>query len=133
MSGHRLAHDQLMSESAGSHAESVTATSDGLTTGLIPATARFVTASSSDANHIITLPTPVTGHQLWIQADASTNCELRTPADSGNTINNVDSDGTNECLVTAANSLHCLATSSTSWIVMRWTNVAEAATRITPD
>jgi hypothetical protein len=64
-------------------------------------TAVDVGAVTTDANDWIVLPTvanvPV-GHQIRIACNAGTNFELRTPAASGEKINTVDSDGTQEYL-----------------------------------
>jgi len=125
----------MRSEANGDHVAAVTAEAAGSLTSAsqIPASARFVTVSSSNANYIVTLPNPIQGHEIWIQTDASTACELRTPAASGNTINNVDSDGTNEAALVATNTYHCIATSTTGWLVVSFTNLAADVGALIPD
>src|SRR5688572_28098033 len=61
----------------------------------VSAMARFVTITSANAAHIVILPTGVVGWHIegFIGANG---CELRTPASSGEKINSVDSDGTNQ-------------------------------------
>jgi hypothetical protein len=134
--GHRFVQDQLRSEANGDHVAAVVSedvTSTLTSASQIPASARFITATSSNANYAITLPRPVTGHQIWIQLNGGTNCELRTPAASGNTINNVDSDGTNEAVLTATSLYTCIATSSTSWIVRGHSNQGADEGTMTPN
>ena len=70
----------------------VTATSDGLTTGLIPATAAYVTVTCANAAHIVTLPTASVGKQITVHV-ITTAVHVRTAASSNLTINNVDADG----------------------------------------
>lgn len=113
-------------------ATAVVATSDGLTTGLIPAWATVVTATSGNNDHIITLPSATdVGKRITI---LPTNiCELRTPATSNETINNADSDGTAE-LALAANAIYeatCVAAGK--WIVRGWSNAGAALATLTPD
>lgn len=63
-----------------------TATSDGLTTGIIPDGATFVTVTSANANHIVTLPTPTPGTLVVIHVGA-TGFELRSSAPATVAIN----------------------------------------------
>lgn len=86
------------------NARTVTATSDGLTTGLIyPSDGGGFLTVNSTADYIITLPSsddiPI-GWRVdgWVTATA---VEMRTEASSGETINGVDSDGTNEAAIPA--------------------------------
>ena len=70
-------------------ARAVVPTADGLTTGLILDTDEFVQATSANANNILTLPlaTAATrGREIQIWVMPSTNCELRTPDASNQTI-----------------------------------------------
>lgn len=60
-----------------------------------------VTGVTNDANDFIVLPAIADvqiGHQIRIACNAGSNFEMRTPATSGEKINTVDSDGTNEYL-----------------------------------
>lgn len=102
--------------------ESVTATADGLTTGLISALTSlktFVTVTSADANHIVTLPAASSaniGAELYLTV-TSNGYEIRTPASSNNTINLVDADGgANELAVAANTTVRLTQVSATGWI-----------------
>lgn len=89
-----------------------TATVDGLTTGLIPAGAGFVSITSAGAGNFINLPTPYAG--LVIEgAVAATGCKVRGGA--GMTTNAV----ANPAAVTlAANSyFRAVGLSATEWFV----------------
>jgi hypothetical protein len=87
-----------------STAQTVTANTDNGAASTINAgvTAVEVTGITNDANDWIILPSladvPV-GHTITIANNAGSNFELRTPAISGELINTVDSDGTNELLM----------------------------------
>lgn len=114
----------------------VVATADGLTTGLIPIDAQVITVTvASDANDIITLPAAVAGDigyriKAYIGA---TGCEVRTPAASGATINNVDSDGTNELALTANSSYIFEITAADTWVARGFTNLGADAAALVPD
>ena len=71
----------------------VTATADGLTTGLIPAGTSFATVTSTDANHQISLPAGFIGQVLRILV-GTTACEL---------VSAVAADKVNEVTVGATN------------------------------
>ncbi len=136
MSGHNLAVDMLRSESTGEFSASVTAedvTGTLTSASQIPAEAQFVTATSANADYAIVLPAPIAGHQIWIQLNGSTACELRTPAASGNTINNLNSDGTKEAALVATNLYHCIATSSTGWVLRSFTKLGADEAAIVPN
>lgn len=117
----------------------VTATSDGLTTGLIPAhvftsAGGFVTITSASANNIVTLPAiadvEIGGKcKFYIGA---TGCEVQTVASSGTTINDVDSDGTNEAAIPATHYFEVTKVSATGFLLVSWTSAGAAAT-VTPD
>ena len=120
----------------GSGVRAITATADGLTTGLIRDTDDFVEVTSANANHIVTLPeaTEATrGREIWIWVLPSTNCELRTPDASGQTINNVDSDGTQEALLTHSQLYICRQHLATGWLLQAFTALGAVATAIVPD
>lgn len=110
-------------------------TSDGLTTGLIVANAGVITATSTNADHILTLPAGVAGlvgMTVDIYPVGGTNCELRTVASSNATINNVDSDGTQEALLTSGNMYRVTLVAVDTWVMAAWTNQGAALT-VTPD
>lgn len=102
-------------------AQSVTATADGLTTGLVTAPTAYVTfvaVTSSAATNAVTLPaiSSATIGQVIYLTVGSNGYELLTPATSGNTINNVDSDGTNQLDVAATTTVRCTQVTATGWI-----------------
>lgn len=110
---------------------SVTATADGLTTGLITAGSTFVTVTSAAATNAVTLPASDTVGQtidIWVGANGY---ELLTPASSNDTINTVDSDGTNQLDVAANTLLRCVQVSATGW--MCYQVAATTITVVAPD
>jgi phage tail sheath gpL-like len=100
--------------------QAVTATDDGLTTGAITALVtgrKFVSVTSTGATKAVTLPAAATasiGQEVDIQVGAN-GYELLTPASSNNTINTVDSDGTNQLDVAANTLLRCVQITATGW------------------
>lgn len=96
--------------------EAVTATADGLTTGLISVTARHVTVTSDSASKIATLPASVVGKEIsgFI---GSNGFRLQTTASSNITINGVDSDGTSYFTVSANTYFVARCVSATAWLV----------------
>ena len=116
----------------------VTATSDGLTTGLIPAHAfvenMIVTITSAAADNIVTLPAVAdvpdgSSCRFYIGANG---CEVRTVAASGSTINSSDSDGTNEAAIPATHYFEAIKMYSTGYLLIGYTEAGVIAT-ITPD
>lgn len=96
--------------------EAVTATADGLTTGLVSITARHVTVTSANASHVVTLPASVVGKE--ITGFVGTNgCLLQTTASSNITINGVDCDGTNSFTLAANTYFLAKCVSATAWLV----------------
>lgn len=95
-----------------------------------------VTAVANDANDWITLPAiadvPI-GHKITIIAGASSNFELRTPASSNTKINDVDSDGSQEYLVTDTHTVEVTKISSTAWIGVSYTKLGAVVTAVIPD
>jgi len=94
-----------------------TATDDGLTTGLIASGTTFATITSAGATKAVTLPA-ITSAGIGQSVDlyvGANGYELLTPATSGNTINTVDSDGTNQLDVAANTLLRCIQVSATGW------------------
>ena len=90
-----------------------TATSDGSTTGTIVQGTRFVTVTSSDANHIIVLPPPVVGHILILH-NGSTGYELRTSAPATIGING-GTGSSAESAIAANSTVVMICVSATSW------------------
>jgi trimeric autotransporter adhesin len=96
--------------------EAVTATADGLTTGLISVTARHVTITSANASHIATLPASVVGKEITGFV-GSNGCLIQTTAASNITINGVDSDGTSSFTLAANTYFVARCVSATAWLV----------------
>lgn len=117
----------------------VTTTTDGLTTGLIPAHAftgsgGFVTITSTSADWIATLPA-IADVDLGAKCKfyiGSNGCEIRTVAASGTTINDVDSDGSQEAAIPATHYFEVIKVTSTGYLLTSYTSAGAAAT-VTPD
>lgn len=110
-----------------------TATADGLTTGLIADGTTFVTVTSDSATKFVTLPAIVAGTvgqtiDIYVGANGY---ELVTPDASGNTINTVDSDGTNQLDVAANSLVHLIQVSATGWFA--YNHAATTITVVAPD
>ena len=98
----------------------ITATSDGATTGTVPG-GGFYTTDSANAAHIVVLPAPVPGTVVFISVTAN-GCELRAGtsagADGSGTISiggNTASSG-HESALAANMTAMCICTSATSWL-----------------
>jgi cytoskeletal protein CcmA (bactofilin family) len=114
-------------------ARAVTATADGLTTGLILATDTFVTVTSANANHIIMLPAApasMVGKVIrgWIGATA---CEVRSFG-TASTINGLDCKTTNEAALAATGEFTAKVVAAETWLLTYLTELG-AATTIVPD
>lgn len=96
-------------------------------------------ANTTDANDFTVLPSLASvpaGHMIVICAGSAANSELRTPASSNETINNVDSDGTAEALLTANNTYLCIKRQNaggSGWVLTGYTNLGAVQTAIVPD
>ena len=105
----------------GLHTHAVTATADGLTTGVIPAGAKHVTVTSAGANNIVLLPPPVPGTVVFITVTAN-GCELRAGSSAGADASDTISIGANsasaghESALAANMTAMCICTSATSWV-----------------
>ena len=91
----------------------VTATSDGLTTGLVPATASFVTVTSAGVNDIVTLPAPTPG-RIVILRNGATGYELRSSAPATVAING-GSGASAESAIAANTMVIAVCTTATTW------------------
>lgn len=101
--------------------EARTATADGTGTGAITASTAatvFITVTSAAATNQIGLPaiTSATIGQVIYLTVGANGYELITPASSNNTINAVDSDGTNQLDVAANTTVRCTQTTATAWL-----------------
>lgn len=113
--------------------QAVTATADGLTTGIIKSNIDHVTVTSDSATKAVSLPAISAsdiGKELAIFV-ASTGFELITEASSNDTINGTDADGTNQVDVAANTLLRCRVVSATGWYVFHET--ATALSKVAPD
>lgn len=102
-------------------AQAVTSTADGTGTGAITAPTsleKYVTVTSASATNQVSLPaitSATIGQKIYLTVTTN-GYELITPAASNNTINNVDSDGTNQLDVAANTTVCCTQVSATGWI-----------------
>jgi hypothetical protein len=110
---------------------SVTATTGGATTGLIPAAARFVTVTSDSADKQISLPAADIGKELTIKV-GSTGCELIS-AVAAHKVNNVTVGATNEAALTANNTYILIYVAANTWIMSGYTNLGAVQTAVIPD
>lgn len=95
-----------------------------------------VTGVTTDANDFIILPDIAgvqIGHTITIIANAGSNFELRTPASSNTKINDVDSDGTQEYLVTDTDTVLVTKRTSTGWTAQSITKLGAVRTAVVPD
>ena len=115
----------------------VTATSDGLTTGLISEDADrgFVLVTSASANNIVTLPSADKIRPGWMTNFyvGANGCEVRTDAASGETINGVDSDGTNEAAIPATSLCRVYYVDTDTFIMETIDEGGDDITAIVPD
>lgn len=110
---------------------SVTATTGGATTGLIPAGASFVTVTSDNADKQISLPAGYVGQVLRILV-GTTACELIS-AVAADKVNEVTVGATNELALTAEALYTCIYTKSGFWIVTGLTKLGAAQSALVPD
>lgn len=93
-------------------------------------------ANANDVNDFTVLPSLGSvpeGHTITILAGTA-NSELRTPASSNEKINNVDSDGTQEALLTAGNVYTVTKLIGTAgWMLEGRTAIGAYQTAIVPD
>ena len=108
------------------------ATVTGLGTGLIPEGKAWVTIESPNSAYIVTLPDAAVGARIrgWIGANGA---EVRTPALSGETINSVDSDGTNQAALPATTYFEFERVTATGWILKAWDELGAVVGPIVPD
>ena len=95
-----------------------------------------VGANANDVDDFIVLPAVATvpsGHKITVIAGAA-NCEVRTPASSGEEINSEDCDGTKEYLLTATQ-IHTFTKidNTIGWMGEGRTAIGAYATAVVPD
>lgn len=101
--------------------EDVTAGTNGEYTGAIAQDATYikvVNVTSSAATKYVVLPKAVSGliGRVILIRVTSNGYELVTPDASGDTINGVDCDGTNQLDVAADTTLRCTQVTATGWL-----------------
>lgn len=111
--------------------QAVTATADGLTTGLITAGYNFIVVTSANAAHQITLPAGNVGDRYQILVGA-TACELIC-ATAGDKINDVVCGATNEALLTATNLYEVQYVATNLWVLTGLTKLGAVQTAVVPD
>jgi len=105
----------------GLHSHAVTATTDGLTTGIIPKGAKHVTVTSAGANNIVLLPEPVPGTVLFIHVTTN-GCEVRAGNAAGADASDTISIGSNsasaghESDLIANETMMCICVTATNWV-----------------
>jgi hypothetical protein len=101
--------------------ESITAAANGLYTAQIAQDATYckvVTVTSSGATAYVVLPKAVAeliGRIIYITV-VTNGFELVTPDASGDTVNQVDTDGSNQLDVAASTTIRCTQISATGWL-----------------
>lgn len=101
--------------------ESLTTAANGVYTSQVAQDAVFckvVTVSSGGATEYLTLPKAKAGliGRVILLTVTSNGYELVTPSGSGDTINQVDGDGTNQLDVAANTTVRCTQVSATGWL-----------------
>ena len=101
--------------------EELTTAANGVYTSQIaqdPVFSKVVNVSSGGATEYITLPKATAGliGRVIYLIVTSNGYELVTPSASGNTINQVDGDGTNQLDVAANTTVRCTQVSATGWL-----------------
>jgi hypothetical protein len=96
----------------------VTATADGLTTGIIPAGTSWATVTSANADHIVTLPAPVVGNVIRLK-NGATGYELRSSTPASIAING-GTGASAESAVIANQLLEARCTSATTWVISNY-------------
>ena len=112
-------------------ATTVTATTGGGTTGLIPSNASHITVVSDSADKQITLPAAIVGMKMTIVTPAI-GCELICLT-TGNKINDVVCGGTNEAALAADSHYEVTCISSTEWILVGFDKLGAHVAPIVPD
>lgn len=116
--------------------EAVTTAANGVYTGAVAQDDCFnkvVTVTSGGATEYLTLPKATAGliGRVIYLVVTSNGYELVTPSASGDTVNGVDCDGTNQLDVAANTTLRCTQISATGWLAEQI--AATAITVVAPD
>jgi hypothetical protein len=115
--------------------EALTATADGTGTGAMSGATSHAVVTSAAAGNQVSLPASSAAligkvFTLWVGANGF---ELITPAGSNATINNVDSDGTNQADIPANTLSRLTLVAANTWILENLTNLGAVTTAIIPD
>tara|TARA_R100000951_G_C2622827_1_gene175055 strand:+ start:384 stop:1256 length:873 start_codon:yes stop_codon:yes gene_type:complete len=94
----------------------VTATAAGDGVGIIASGKSMVKVTSTDANHIVTLPIPSIGQVIYIVEDGTTGYELRSSTPASISINGGSGADFESAIAGATAYIRCLAVSTTAWI-----------------
>lgn len=134
-------NSQLYPPFAGVNFKAISVTPDDSegTINTVPAGAKAVVVSTvtNNADDFIVLPKLAdvqNGHEINIQCSAGGNFELRTPATSGEKINNLDSDGTNEYLCTDTEVLKVIKIdNSIGWMAHAYSALGAVVAAVVPN
>lgn len=124
---------QLLDETNSQAASyAATATSDGLTTGIIPAGVSRVFVTSANANNIIALPAAAAILDEITLHVATNGFELRTNDPATVSLNNVSGAG-KEAAIPANTTVKAIKTSATAWVCFTIDNLGALSTGPIPD
>ena len=100
----------------------VTATDDGTGTGVIPNGGYYTVAADSDANHIVTLPSPVPGTVVWLDCSADgTGFEIRTTDPANIKINSGSATNGESAIAASIGLVQCTCINATNWMIVGYT------------
>ena len=111
--------------------EARTATSDGLTTGLITAGTRHVQITSASSANVVVLPASQQGAAITMYVGAS-GCRIETLASSNVKINDVDCDGVNNATIPASQMIKVTLMETDNWLLETWDDNGTLNAKITP-
>jgi hypothetical protein len=98
-----------------------TATAAGDGTGLIADGTSFVTVTTADAAHIITLPTPTPGTIVWLGTQAESQAfEVRTDTPASVKINGGSGSNAESAIAAAAIAVRFVCINATNWLGTYW-------------
>lgn len=104
---------KLSTSNVGSVPRTATATADGLTTGTLSAGSQYVTVTSANSGHFITLPAPVVGTQVVLNV-GSNGFKLQTSAPATVAING-GTGASASSTIAASSTCFLTCVSSTEW------------------
>lgn len=133
--GTQFLQDGAVTQSKLATNEALTATADGTGSGAMTGVASHAVVTSAAATNQVSLPASsaaLIGKQftIWVGANGF---ELITPAGSNATINDVDSDGSNQADIAAETLSRVTLVDTNKWILESLTKLGAVATAIVPD